>query len=854
MSRDDARRRRHRASSRVVSTTVYSKAAACFIVALFAVIARAQRLPTYVQPPYLQSISPDTGHVVGGTTVTIYGGGFQNHAGLAARFAYYDSNTGTAEVDVVRATYVDYGTIRVVTPPRKFAASVHVTVTNNGIGYSTTPLNTDDAGTYALFEYKSNAPAGSWTVKNATGHAFGGAVVEITNPSHTTSTRSTDNNFLPGVHLRCRFGNPSDASATTNLTIGTATKTAEHPWFGRGGNIGYTVTSNRLNGGSAMEGPSFILRRGTTYTFTVSSTGHPFYLSSVEPSMWEKSNTPTATLTTATDSGSVTFAPDSNTPDYVFYHSTSGAFMGGMITVVDSGAADFETGAANANTVRAEWVSYNKIRCIAPTSVSALDDNADHGGNQVTIFVSNDGVSYHSGQGGADSATPTDAGTGSTFTYFGNTAFTDVPLYFLGSGASYSGGVALELTSSKHAMSTIYAQDGTKDGAASTAYASASTSHATEASLVVGSGNADDLVVEGTFTGNGIAWFEIVIDDATSGAETFRWRLHAGVGSNVAWVETARAIPVGVFGGTISPSGLLSDGISIRFTSSGGHHLLGDRWIVRVYGGNPNVISARTTHEETTYAARGPFFGNTEITIIGESFFPSNGMWCKLYDSDTTVTHTVPAYFDNMKRVRCITEKHEPRSGGEVPGTFRPCFYKNIQLSLDDKSTFSVVKSDVKFLYCDIYVSKSGSDAYGDGTPNAPYLTLQRSIEAALGEARSYDIRYNLDDPDTGIRLPSEHRNVKFGTASKIPVNNGFGYFVNRDKVRVKTGTYAGAGNVGLHPLGKMLEAEAKDGAVTIECGAEGYTGMLVNGDRHGTEEVTNSGSVSFFGITHVNC
>ena len=88
--------------------------------------------------------------------------------------------------------------------------------------------------------------------------------------------------------------------------------------------------------------------------------------------------------------------------------------MGGMIIVVDSGAADFETGAANANTVRAEWVSYNKIRCIAPTSVSALDDNADHGGNQVTIFVSNDGVSYHSGQGGADSATPTDAGTGST--------------------------------------------------------------------------------------------------------------------------------------------------------------------------------------------------------------------------------------------------------------------------------------------------------------------------------------------------------------------------------------------------------------------------------------------------------
>jgi hypothetical protein len=285
--------------------------------------------------------------------------------------------------------------------------------------------------------------------------------------------------------------------------------------------------------------------------------------------------------------------------------------------------------------------------------------------------------------------------------------------------------------------------------------------------------------------------------------------------------------------------------------------LLGDRWIIRVYGGKPNVISARTTHEEVAYAARGPFFGNTEITIIGESFFPSNGMKCNLTITDTNSQQPqiVPAYFDNLNRVRCITERYDPLDGGkEVPGTFKPCFYTSIQVSLDGGETYSVIKSAVKFLFCDIYVSKSGSDAYGDGTPNAPYLTLQRSIEAALGEARSYNIRYDIDSPNTGIRLPSEYHNAKFGTASKNPVNKGFGYFVNRDKVRVKSGTYTGTGNVGLHPLGKMIEAEAKDGAVTIDCGAAGYTGMLVNGDRHGSEEVTNSGSMSFFGVTHVNC
>ena len=846
-ARVDARASTHRRRARDTASTVARRVPrlCAFVIALSTLRCVAgYRLPRYVAPPYLTSITPNLGHVVGGTEVTIRGGGFANEAGLSARFAYYDSSTMTSEIDVVKATYVDFGTIKVVTPPRGVLGSTHVTVSNNGVGWSTTPLNEAHEGTYLKFEYSNTNPTGTWVIQNATGHSRGGAVVKIRNP---------DGNFLPGPHLRCRFGDPVDASATTTFTIGTMTKTAKHPWFGRGsGEVGYTVKSARLNDGAVTEGPSFILKRDTTYTFTLDSSvaNFPFYISTVEPSNWEKSYE--NKLTDPTDNGSVLFTPTSSMPDYVYYHSTTASFMGGMIVLIDASSSDFETGASKANTVKAEWVYYNEIQCVTPPWVSSQDDSNDHGGKQVTVYVSNDGVTYHGGSGGADGAPPADSGSGTTFTYFDNTTFCDVPIYYDGSAnaASYKAGIALTLTSSKYSVSPIYADDGTIDSTMKTNYASAVTTHTTEAGLTIGSGNRNDLVVEGTYTGGGVAWYEVVIDDATSGSETFRWRLHSAIGSNVAWIETGRAIPVALSG---SQGGLLSQGIRIRFTSSGTHHVDGDRWLIRVYGGKPNVVTATTTHEETTYAARGPFYGNTEITIHGQGFFPSDRMKCKLHDSVTgTGDMILDAQFDSVQRVRCITKAHDPRSGGEVAGTFRPCFEKTITVSVDNGETYSD-DSSAKFLFCDIYVSKSGSDTYGDGTPNKPYLTLQRSFEAALGEARSYALSYELDDLKTGIRGSSEFRTMKFGSASKIPVNKGFGYYVNRDRVQISSGSYTGAGNIGLHPLGKMLEVVSKDGTVVIDCEKEA-TGMIVNHDRHGSEEVTNSGSVSFIGVTHVNC
>ena len=70
-------------------------------------LARAE----YVAPPYLQRLFPDKGHVVGGTTVTIFGGGFVRGPHVTVRFSH-----ASGEVDVVPASVIDSGRVSCVTP------------------------------------------------------------------------------------------------------------------------------------------------------------------------------------------------------------------------------------------------------------------------------------------------------------------------------------------------------------------------------------------------------------------------------------------------------------------------------------------------------------------------------------------------------------------------------------------------------------------------------------------------------------------------------------------------------------------------------------------------------------------
>ena len=140
----------------------------------------------------------------------------------------------------------------------------------------------------------------------------------------------------------------------------------------------------------------------------------------------------------------------------------------------------------------------------------------------------------------------------------------------------------------------------------------------------------------------------------------------------------------------------------------------------RVGGGVPAVYEATTTHGEGHFAARGPFEGNTELTIVGNNFLPSKNLKCLLYDDDTNVTHVIPAHYDTPTQVRCITKHHEPLAcagqyclpGAKRLATIRPCFHKFVQVTNNGRD-YSAQRADVVFLYCDVYVSPEGSDTAG---------------------------------------------------------------------------------------------------------------------------------------------
>jgi hypothetical protein len=229
------------------------------------------------------------------------------------------------------------------------------------------------------------------------------------------------------------------------------------------------------------------------------------------------------------------------------------------------------------------------------------------------------------------------------------------------------------------------------------------------------------------------------------------------VNSSGPWAETFLPLPaddpltgelLGAEGGGAEAGGVHSDdvqeilslshGLNVRFLRRGSHHVLGDRWTFRVYGGKPMVTGAVTPHNEPQFSARGPFDGNSEITVLGNSFFPGANLLCRLFDGDTNVAMTLQAHYDSMHQVRCITERHKPRPGGELVATIRPCMFKTVQASHNGGVTWSTVSANVRFLFCDIYISTTGSDVAGHGTPDRPYATLQRGIEAALGNPRSY--------------------------------------------------------------------------------------------------------------------
>ena len=826
--------------------------------------------PTEFQPPpYLQRLYPDKGHIVGGTTVTIFGGGFARSPKLRVRFSH-----ATGEVDEVTAKYLDSGRVTLITPETQVPGDYHVAVANDGAAYSSFPLVTDDEGTYLLFAYVDTTPQGAWTVDNATGSTEGGTSVVLHNDQAHTSSRFSDLNFLPGRHLRCRFGNSQNISDMFTFNFTVAAKTSQHPWFGVGHDHGYVITDERGYRGYS-QGSTITVVRGKTYEFNLRNlAGCSFYFTTAEPHVWRAG----AYLGEYTDtvsngraySGTVTFAVGLNAPDVLYYACGEHSHVGGRINVVSltSVSAPPET---LQNAVPAEWLSYNRIRCVTPPWDGITDDDPIHGGHQVTIFVTNDGLHYSAGFGGPDETIdggpPLNVGRGATFTYFGAEGFRDAARFYPADSdnaatVAIAGGPLVTLnpmgkdtfsyhSKLMHSYSDVYDDRG--QSSASHMNASAAAAAAAEATTAaLSSGGAaprNDIIIGGEYAGDGLAWYEIVAD----GEGTIRWRSHHGqINSSQAWVEIFLAVTADDPTTDEIESVDLDHGLKVGFLDPSGHSI-GDRWTFRVYGGNPLVTAATTKHNEPQYAARGPFEGNTEITISGNAFFPSTGLLCRLHDGVTNATMILTAHFDSMQQIRCISQRHEPLPGGEEIATIKPCLFKTIQVSHNNGRTWSTASAEIRFLFCDIYVSVDGSDVAGYGTPDRPYASLQRGIEASLSHPRSYYAPgAHADFTSREARSTSTFIRESFGVARPRVQNKGYGFCINRDRIVVGAGTFSGNGNFALHPLGKMLEIAAKvESTAVIDCGKTGMGATIPTGDRHGSE---STGSISIFGIHEVGC
>ena len=225
-------------------------------------------------------------------------------------------------------------------------------------------------------------------------------------------------------------------------------------------------------------------------------------------------------------------------------------------------------------------------------------------------------------------------------------------------------------------------------------------------------------------------------------------------------------------------------------------------------------------------------------------------------------------------------------------------------------------KDCIYFLYSDIYVSPSGSDATGQGTAGRPYRTVQRCLEAALNEPRARYVYKRSDGGDRDPAIPgstsfdgtstaNQHqKSARHGTESAgmrvdatgdvgatgydkgytgnaISYKNGritgrrsaggmyssswatdtrdtqkgLGYYVNRDRCVLKDGIYRGMGNNNLVPHGKIVEVWAENAYnATIDCNNEPLGLSHFNQERNAGRGMAGQGTISMHGVITRKC
>lgn len=80
--------------------------------------------------------------------------------------------------------------------------------------------------------------------------------------------------------------------------------------------------------------PTLTFCRGSTYTFAVNASGHPFYIKTVQSTGTANAYN-TGVTGNGSDTGNVTFVVDSTAPSTLFYDCSIHAAMAGVINIVN---------------------------------------------------------------------------------------------------------------------------------------------------------------------------------------------------------------------------------------------------------------------------------------------------------------------------------------------------------------------------------------------------------------------------------------------------------------------------------------------------------------------------------------
>ncbi|ULC59876.1 hypothetical protein MBM09_02585 [Flaviramulus sp. BrNp1-15] len=100
------------------------------------------------------------------------------------------------------------------------------------------------------------------------------------------------------------------------------------------GNNGATSYTFSGNGFSDVENTNFTFKRGATYTFSVSTPGHPFLINSVQGTGTGNAFDDGVTNNGASD-GTITFQVPESAPDTLFYNCEFHGSMTGTISIID---------------------------------------------------------------------------------------------------------------------------------------------------------------------------------------------------------------------------------------------------------------------------------------------------------------------------------------------------------------------------------------------------------------------------------------------------------------------------------------------------------------------------------------